>query len=192
MPACHAPSPRIPARTAALRAAWLGLALVPALADCGKRPVMIPFLQKEHRQAYAFTEQDLERIRFYSSSDVVGEDLGAPPGAEGVVLVDDANPGTAIGAGPGWIRVRFREGDPGLVFLADPTARHDTGYSLATEVEGGDYRLVRTDDQRILRLAGRRYRVAIGAYAELVIDQEKFAEFILARQQEQGLRAREH
>lgn len=58
---------------------------------------------------------------------------------------------------------------PGLVFLADPTARGDTGYALATEVDGG-YRLVRNDDQRILRLAGR---------------------LLVARQQAQGQRVRE-
>jgi hypothetical protein len=178
-------------RAAALRATWIVLALVPALVGCAKKPMMVPFLQKEHREAYAFTEQDLARVQFYSSSDVAVAELDGPPGAQGVVLVDDANPGVAIGSGPGWIRVRFQEGRPGLVFLADPTAQGDTGYALATEVDGGGYRLVRNDDQRILRLAGRRYRVAIGAYAELVVDRDKFTKLLVARQQAQGQRARE-
>jgi len=171
-----------------LRATWIALALVPALVGCAKKPMMIPFLQKEYREAYRFTDQDLERIQFYSSSDVVVEEIDGPPGAEGVVLVDDANPGVAIGSGQGWIRVRFQPSNLGLVFLADPAAQGDTGYSLATEVDGGGYRRVRDDDQRILRLAGRRYRVAIGSYAELVVDQETFQKFLLDRQQAQGQR----
>jgi len=167
------------------------IAFAPAIVGCAKKPMMVPFLQKEHREAYAFTEQDLERVQFYSSSDVVVEDLDAKPGGEGMMLVDDAKPGVAIGSGPGWIRVRFPESSAGLVFLADPAAQGDTGYSLATEVDGGGYRRVRDDDQRILRLAGRRYRVAIGAFAELVVDHDKFTEFLVARQQAQGQRAEE-
>jgi hypothetical protein len=92
----------------------------------------------------------------------------------------------AVGSGPGWIRVRFQDSGAGLVFLADPAAHGDTGYSLATEVEGGGYRLVRSDDDRILRYAGRRYRVPIGAFAELVVDQEKFTQFLIARGQNPG------
>jgi len=186
-----ASSPQPPKPMTVLRATWIALALVPALVGCAKKPMMIPFLQKEYRDAYRFTDQDLERIQFYSSSDVVVEEIDGPPGAEGVVLVDDANPGVAIGSGQGWIRMRFQPSNLGLVFLADPTAQGDTGYSLATEVDGGGYRLVRDDDQRILRLAGRRYRVAIGTYAELVVDQETFQKFLLARQQAQGQRGQE-
>jgi len=174
MPTRHAPT-------------WIALTLVAGLVACAKKPMMIPFLQKEHREAYHFTEQDLERIKFYSSSDVVVEDLdAATPGGEGMMLVDDAKPGVAVGSGPGWIRVRFQDSSAGLVFLADPAAHGDTGYSLATEVDGGGYRLVRSDDDRIRRYAGRRYRVPIGAFAELVVDQEKFAQFLIAREQNPG------
>ena len=180
-------SPQPPKPMPVLRAPWIALALVPALVGCAKKPMMIPFLQKEYREAYRFTDQDLERIQFYSSSDVVVEEIDGPPGAEGVVLVDDANPGVAAGSGQGWIRVRFQPSNLGLVFLADPAAQGDTGYSLATEVDGGGYRLVRNDDERILRLAGRRYRVAIGAYAELVVDREKFDQFLWARAQKQRI-----
>ena len=188
MRARQASPPQPPKPMTVLRATWIALALVPALVGCAKKPMMIPFLQKEYREAYRFTDQDLERIQFYSSSDVVVEEIDGPPGAEGVVLVDDANPGVAIGSGQGWIRVRFQPSNLGLVFLADPAAQGDTGYSLATEVDGGGYRRVRDDDQRILRLAGRRYRVAIGSYAELVVDQETFQKFLLDRQQAQGQR----
>lgn len=179
----QAPSALPATPTPVLRATWIALALVAGLVACAKKPMMVPFLQKEHREAYRFTEQDLERIKFYSSSDVVVEDLDAPPGGEGMMLVDDAKPGVAVGSGPGWIRVRFQDSSAGLVFLADPAAHGDTGYSLATEVDGGGYRLVRSDDDRILRYAGRRYRVPIGAFAELVVDHDKFVEFLTARQQ---------
>jgi hypothetical protein len=182
MPHAHSALPTT--RTTILLATWI--AFVPAFIGCAKKPMMVPFLQKEHREAYRFTEQDLERVKFYSSSDVVVEDLDAPPGGEGMMLVDDAKPGVAIGSGPGWIRVRFQDSGAGLVFLADPAAHGDTGYSLATEVDGGGYRLVRSDDDRILRYAGRRYRVPIGAFAELVVDHDKFVEFLSARQQNPG------
>jgi len=167
------------------------IAFAPAIVGCAKKPMMVPFLQKEHREAYAFTEQDLERVQFYSSSDVVVEDLDEKPGGEGMMLVDDARPGVAIGSGPGWIRVRFQDSSAGLVFLADPAAHGDTGYSLATEVDGGGYRLVRSDDDRVLRYGGRRYRVPIGAFAELVVDRDKFTEFLIARQQNPGRPVRE-
>ena len=163
----------------------LAIAILPALIGCAKKPRMEPFLQQRDRQAYQFTQQDLERVQFFSSSDVAVKELDGPAGAEGVVLADDDKPGVAIESGQGWIRVRFREGAPALVFLADPTATGDTGYALATEVDGGGYRLVRNDDERILRLAGRRYRVAIGAYAELVVDREKFDQLLWARAQKQ-------
>jgi len=174
-------------RPTALRAAWIALAILPALVACAKKPRMEPFLQQRDRQAYQFTQQDLARVQFFSSSDVAVKELDGPAGAEGIVLADDDQPGVAIESGQGWIRVRFREGAPGLVFLADPTAQGDTGYALATEVDGGGYRLVRNDDERILRLAGRRYRVAIGAYAELVVDREKFDQFLWARAQKQRI-----
>lgn len=186
MPARQAPSALPATRMTILRAIWIALALGGTLAACTKKPRMIPFLQKEHREAYRFTEQDLERIKFYSSSDVVVEQLDAPPGKQGILLVDDANPGVAVGSGPGWIRVSFPDSNTPLVFLADPTAEGDTGYSLATEVDGGGYRLVRIDDQRILQLAGLRYRVPIGAFAELVVDHDKFAEFLTARERAHG------
>ena len=107
MPPRQTPSALPALRTTILRATWIALALGATLVACAKKPMMIPFLQKAHREAYRFTEQDLERIKFYSSSDVVVEELDGPPGKEGIVLVDDANPGVAVGSGPGWIRVGF-------------------------------------------------------------------------------------
>ena len=117
MPARH---PLPPTRMTILLATWI--AVVPAFIGCAKKPMMVPFLQKEHREAYAFTEQDLERVQFYSSSDVVVEDLDAKPGGEGMMLVDDARPGVAIGSGPGWIRVRFQESAISLDTFNNPNA----------------------------------------------------------------------
>ena len=62
MPARQTPSPLPASRMTILRTTWIALALGATLVACAKRPMMIPFLQKEHREAYRFTEQDLERM----------------------------------------------------------------------------------------------------------------------------------
>jgi hypothetical protein len=179
MPADQARSP--------LRATWMALAILPALVGCAKSPKIL-FLEHQHVDAYSFTQQDLDRLQFYASSEVVAQDMDAPPGAEGVVLMNAGTPGVAVASGHGWIRVRFQQGYEGAVFLADPTAQGDTGYALATEDGGGGYSLVRNDDDRILRLGGRRYRVAIGAHSSLLVDRDQLKKLIDSRPHVQGQR----
>ena len=173
---------------AVVRSTWLAAGLM--LVGCG--PQIQPlFMQKQHRELYAINEQDLARLQFYVSTKVVAHDLDAP-GAQGVVLVDAGTPGIAIGAGPRWIRVRFQKGGQGVVFLADPAARGDTGYALATESDGADgYRLVRDVPDHVLRVGDRRYRIVEGANAHLRVDDKTLQKLVAGRRHVEGQRVPE-
>jgi hypothetical protein len=170
-----------------LRATWIALALLPAVVGCAKSPKIL-LLEHQHVEAYSLTQQDLERLQLYASSEVVAQDVDAAPGAEGVVLMDTGTPGVAVGSGQNWIRVRFQKGYDGVVFLADPTTGGNPGYALATEDQGGGYSFVQKDDDRILRLGGRRYRVAIGAHSSLLVDRDQLKKLIDSRPHVQGQR----
>jgi hypothetical protein len=88
--------------------------------------------------------------------------------------------------------VRFQEGGQGVVFLADPAARGDTGYALATESDGADgYRLVRDVPDHVLRAGGRRYRIVEGANAHLRVDDEMLRKLVASRRHVEGQRVPE-
>ena len=180
-----------------VRSTWPALVVVLALVGCadlhiGCAPSETRFMHRQHRETYAINEQDLERLQFSVSSKVIAHDLDAP-GAEGVVLVPAGTPGLAIASGPRWIRVRFQKGGQGVVFLADPAARGDTGYALATESDGADgYRLVRDVPDHVLRVGGRRYRIIEGDYTELLVDDDMLRKLIAERRRVEGERIPEH
>jgi hypothetical protein len=171
----------------------LALAVTLLLAACGTfaplRGSYAPyrFMQQQHREAYAMTQDDLEKLQFFTSTKVLAHDLNAA-GSEGVVLVDAGTPGVAVASGPNWIRVSFQQGGPGVVFLAQPTTgARDSQYSLATEGdEGTGYQLVRLTKDRILRDGTRRYQIIEGADAHLVVDQKSLTKVVDTRRKAQG------
>lgn len=170
----------------------LALALTLLLAGCGTlaplRGSYAPyrFMHEQHREAYAMTQDDLAKLEFFVSSKVIAHNLD-DAGPEGVVLVDADTPGVAVASGSDWIRVSFQRGGPGVVFLTQATATHDSHYSLATEVdEGTGYQLVRLTKDQVLRDGTRRYQIIEGADAYLVVDQKSLAKVVGTRRKAQG------
>jgi hypothetical protein len=168
----------------------LGLALLSA--GCGTlaplRGSYAPerFMQQQHREAYAMTQDDLEQLQFFVSTKVIAHDLDTG-GPASVVLVDTDTPGVAVASGPNWIRVSFQEGGQGVVFLAEPSDRRDSAYTLATEREGGNgYQLVRSTKDRILRAGSRRFHVVEGSGAYLVVDSKSLNKVTATRRRAQG------
>ena len=165
----------------------LAFALALSLTGCSSIPPS-RFMHQQHRETYAMTEADLEQLQFFVSTKVIAHDLDAS-GPQSVVLVEAGTPGLAVASGPRWIRVRFQEEGAGVVFLADPSARADSQYTLATEADrGGGYQLVRLTKDRILRAGGHRYHIVEGANAHLVVDPETLKKVIGARRQVEGQR----
>jgi uncharacterized protein YceK len=164
----------------------LAFALPLLLAGCSSVPPT-RFMHQQHREAYAMEQADLEELQFYVSTKVIAHELDAS-GPQSVVLVEAGTPGLAVASGPRWIRVRFQEGGDGVVFLADPTARADSQYTLATEVEGGGYQLVRLTKNRILQTGGRRFLIVEGTGAHLLVDSGTLKKVIGERRQVEGQR----
>ena len=110
---------------------WLLVALFALLASCAAPP--IAFQNNSHRQNYSLNLQDLEKLQFFISTDVVAQYQDAT-GTKSLLL-PRMTPGVATGAGPNWIKVSFREGGADIPFIADPN-EYDGRYWIASEVEG--------------------------------------------------------
>lgn len=166
--------------------ARIAFALTLLIAGCAGNPPP-RFMHQQHREAYQMTEADLEQLQFYVSTRVIAHDLDSP-GPQGVVLVDGGTPGLAVASGPRWIRVSFTEDGSGVVFLADPTNRSDSQYTLATETADGGYQLVRTSKDRILRIGKRRFAIVEGSNAYLTVDPDTLNQVVGERHQVEGNR----
>lgn len=161
------------------------LMALPLLASCSTSPPP-RFMHQMHREAYAIGEGDFPRLQFYVSNRVIAHDLSAQ-GPGSVILMNRETPGLAVASGSNWIRVRFQPGGEGVVFLVNPAARGDTGYTLATEVDGGSgYRLVRDVPDRILQVGDRRYRIVEGAEAYLLVDRDDLEKLVERRRHVTG------
>jgi hypothetical protein len=152
-----------------------------------------PFLHRAHRENYALQPAELERAQFYVSEDVLAHELGDAgtplPGPEHVFMVHRGTRGAVTDAGPDWLRVSFGTG-PGALFLANPEARPDSVYLLASEGEAGQQpRLVRDDPDKRLRAGTRRFQVIYGASARLLIDDGDLEKLIEARPHLPGRKA---
>jgi hypothetical protein len=108
------------------------------LVGCSSEPTTFPFLNNTHRQAYSVNEDDLKKVQFYVSTDIVAQ--VKDPGATQSFLVPRLTPGVVTAAGPNWIKVSFRKGGADVPFVADPN-QYDSRYYIASEVEGGKVRL---------------------------------------------------
>src|ERR1700754_335124 len=109
---------------------WLLVALFALVASCAAPP--IAFQNNSHRQNYSLNLQDLEKLQFFISRDVVAQYQDAS-GTKSL-LVPRLTPGVATDAGPNWIKVSFREGGVDVPFVADPK-EYDGRYWIATELE---------------------------------------------------------
>lgn len=146
----------------------------------------IAFQNTSHRETYSLDLEDLEKLQFFVSSDVVAQYQDAS-GTKSLLLAR-LTPGVATGAGPNWIKVSFREGGIDLPFITDPN-QYDGRYWIATEIEGDKQfkKIADLPDKSVL-YQGTRYKVVSGADAILLFDWDDWKKVIDTRKTTEGRR----
>src|SRR5215468_8543045 len=161
---------------------FLVVAIVFFLASCSSPP--IAFQNSSHRQTYSLNIEDLKKLQFYISTDVVAQYQDAT-GTRSLLLTK-LTPGVATDAGPNWIKVNFREGGVDVPFIADPN-QYDARYWIATEVEGSkDFKRIYDLSDRSFLYKGIRYKVVSGADAVLLFDWEGWKRVVETRKTTEG------
>lgn len=163
----------------------LTVSVIFLLAGCSSAPPMA-FQNYTHRQTPSLNLEDLEKLQFYISSDVVAQYQDAA-GTKSLLLAR-LTPGVATGAGPNWIKVSFREGGVDIPFITDPNL-YDGRYWIATEVDGSkDLKKISELPDRFFVHKGVRYKVVSGADAILLFDWESWKTVVETRKATQGRR----
>jgi hypothetical protein len=163
---------------------WLLVALFSLLVSCSAPP--IAFQNNSHRQLYSLNLQDLEKLQFYISRDVVAQYQDAT-GTKSL-LVPRLTPGVATDAGPNWIKVSFREGGVDVPFIADPN-QYDGRYWIATEVEGTkDFKKIADLPDKSILYKGTRYKLVSGSDAILLMDLDGWKSVVEGRKVTEGRR----
>jgi hypothetical protein len=161
----------------------LMVAIIFLLASCLSTHPM-PFQNTSHRQVYSLNLEDLEKLQFYISGDVVAryqDDTGTKS-----LALTRLTPGVATGAGPNWIKVSFREGGVDVPFITDPN-QYDGRYWIATEVEGSkDFKRISELPDRSFLYKGIRYKVVSGDDAILFFDWEGWKRLVGTRKVTEG------
>lgn len=160
-------------------------AVVFLLAGCSSAPP-IAFQNTSHRETYSLKLEDLEKLQFYISRDVVAQYQDAT-GTKSLLLAR-LTPGVATGAGPNWIKVSFREGGVDIPFITDPN-QYDGRYWIATEV-GSDKSLKKIADlpEKSFLSKGVQYKLVSGADAILLFDWERWKSVVETRKVTEGRR----
>ena len=157
----------------------LVVALFFVLVGCSSDPTTFPFLNNTHRQAYSLSEEDLKKVQFYVSTDVMAQVQG--PVATQAFLVPALTPGVVTAAGPNWIKVSFRKGGVDVPFVADPN-QYDSRYYIASEVEGGkNFKRVTEVPGRVFTYKGTPLTLVSGADAMLLLDWDSWEKVAATR-----------
>ena len=167
---------------------FLKIALIVFLAGCSSTPP-IAFQNTSHRQTYSLKLEDLEKLQFYISRDVVAQYQDAT-GTKSLLLTR-MTPGVATGAGPNWIKVSFREGGVDIPFVTDPN-QYDGRYWIATEVGAStDFKKIADLPDKSFFYKGIRYKLVSGADAILLFDWEGWKRVVETRKVTEGRKAGE-
>ena len=159
------------------------VAIIFLLASCSSTPP-IAFQNTSHRQTHSLNLEDLEKLQFYISRDVVAQYQDAT-GTKSLLLAQ-LTPGVATGAGPNWIKVSFRDGGVDVPFITDPN-QYDGRYWIATEVEGSkDFKRISELPDRSFLYKGIRYKVVSGADAILLFDVDGWKRVVETRKVTEG------
>ena len=162
---------------------WLLVALFSLLVSCSSAPP-IAFQNNSHRQLYSLNLEDLEKLQFYISRDVVAQYQDAT-GTKSL-LVPRLTPGVATDAGPNWIKVSFREGGVDVPFITDPN-QYDGRYWIATEVEGTkDFKKIADLPDKSILYKGTRYKLVSGSDAILLMDWDGWKRLVETRKVTEG------
>jgi hypothetical protein len=163
---------------------WLIGAVLSFLVGCSSAP--IAFQNNSHRQVYSLNEEDLKKLQFYISRDVVAQ-YQDTTGTKSL-LVPRLTPGVVTGAGPNWLKVSFKEGGVDVPFITDPN-QYDGRYWIATEVEGSkDFKKVAELSEKSILYKGTRYKLVSGADAILLVDSEGWKKLVETRKVTEGRR----
>jgi len=156
---------------------------------CSSSVRPIPFQNMSHRQIYSLKLEDLAKMQFFVSSDVVAQYQDAT-GTKSL-LVPRLTPGVATAEGPNWIKVSFREGGVDVPFVTD-LQLPDGRYWIASEIAGGKEmkRIVDLPEKSFFH-QGVRYNLVAGADAMLLVDWETWNDVIETRKVTEGRRVGE-
>jgi len=164
-------------------------ALIFLLASCSSAPSTIAFLNNSHRQIYSLNEEDLKKVQFYVSTDVVAQ--VQDPMATQSFLIPRLTSGVVTAAGPNWVKVSFREGGADVPFVADPNL-NDSRYWIASEVDGGrDFKRLIEVPGRVFIYKGTPLTMVSGADAVLLLDWESWKVVVETRKVTEGRRVGE-
>ncbi len=159
--------------------AYLVVALLFVLVGCSSDPTTFPFLNNTHRQAYSLSEEDLKKVQFYVSTQVMAQVKDAS--ATQSFLVPGMTPGVVTAAGPNWIKVSFRQGGADVPFVADPN-QYDSRYYIASEVEGGkNFKRVTEVPGKVFTYKGTPLTLVSGADAMLLLDWDSWEKVAATR-----------
>jgi len=165
---------------------WLLITAVLILLSGCSSVRTIPFQNMSHRQIYSLKLEDLQKMQFYVSSDVVAQYQDAT-GIKSL-LVPRLTPGVATADGPNWIKVSFREGGIDVPFITD-LKQTDGYYRIATEIDGGkEIKRISDLPEKSFLHQGVRYNVVSGADAMLLVDWETWNKVIETRKVTEGRR----
>jgi hypothetical protein len=136
-------------------------------------------MNNSHRQIYSLNEEDLKKVQFYVSTDVVAQNQD--PMAPQSFLVPRLTPGVVTAAGPNWVKVSFRSGGAEVPFVADPTL-NDSRYWIASEVAGSnEFRRVTAVPGMVFIYKSTPYTLVSGADAMLLVDWEEWKQLVETR-----------
>jgi len=164
---------------------WLVVAVFSLLVSCSSAPP-IAFQNTSHRQVYSLNLEDLEKLQFYISRDVVAQYQDAT-GTKSLLL-PRLTPGVVTSAGPNWLKVSFKEGGVDVLFITDPN-QYDGRYWIATEVDGSkDFKKVMDLPDKSILYKGTRYKLVSGDDAILLFDWDGWKSLVETRTVTEGRR----
>jgi hypothetical protein len=167
---------------------WLIVVLLSLLIGCSTAPRTISFQHNYHRQPYSFNEEDLKKLQFYISTDVVAQ-YQDTTGTKSL-LVPRLTPGVVTSAGPNWLRVSFRDGGVDVPFITNLN-QGNGWYWIATEVEGStDFKKIAELPEKSFLYKGTRYTLVSGADAYLLVDWEGWGKLVATRKVTEGRQVR--
>ncbi len=152
------------------------------LGACSSTSDTQSFLDKGHRGLYALSADDMGRMQFYISREVLAHRITADgqTNADDVIVLPTKTRGKVLEAGANWLRVSFSDGGTGSIFLASGKGE-DSLYKFATEVEGGGFERLENLPDRIFVNQGNRYKIIYGENAFLLIDQKDLKKIVNER-----------
>ncbi len=168
------------------RLSIVGLALAAGLVFSGCTTPKETFLKVQHRENFALQDEEIARLQFYISREVLARNTADPTAASSIIVVPAGTAGRASEVKEDYIRVSFDRGGQGVYFLALPEGR-DAVYWLATEIPGKPgLHALRDLDPPIIRVPEGEFELIKGSGARLLVNSDDLQKLIDSRRHAQG------